>query len=79
MSDDFISWLLTDGETFLVFGLFWLLCAAATAFLASTRGKNSFKWFALALLMGPLAFIFAVRPVSAAKESYEETAAKKEQ
>jgi len=77
MSGDWFAWLLSYGEGFLTFGLFWLFCAAATALLASNRGRNGFKWFALALLVGPLAFPFAVRPVPDAKEPHDEIATKK--
>ena len=74
MTTDWFSQLQAYGETIVIFGLFWFLCAAATAFLASTRGKDSFKWFALGLLVGPLAFVFAVRPASVTKEQHEKNA-----
>jgi len=48
------------------FAVFWIFCAVVTAFIAANRGRNSFKWFALGLLIGPFAFIFAAWP-SAAK------------
>ncbi|MDD5169634.1 MAG: hypothetical protein PHN75_12510 [Syntrophales bacterium] len=57
--------------------LFWALFAVVTAFLAANRGKNSFKWFALGLLLGPLAFMLAVRPSSVAKGNPDEQAESK--
>lgn len=75
MKIDWFFLIQTHGETIFIVGLFWLLCASAAAFLASTRGKNSFKWFALGLLIGPLAFVFAARPASITKEQYEKKSA----
>ena len=46
---------------------FWIFCAAVTAFLAANRGRNSFKWFALGLLIGPVAFLCVVWPRDAGK------------
>ena len=47
---------------FNIFWLFWLFCAVVAAYLASKRDRNGFKWLLVGLVIGPLAFIFAVRP-----------------
>jgi len=65
MSLDLVYDFFLSNESAIILGLFWLFCAAAAAFLASTRGRNSFKWFAWGLLIGPVAFILAIQPNSA--------------
>ncbi len=73
MSPDLFSGLCRLDDSLRMFALFWLFCAVVTAFLAANRGQNSFKWFALGLLIGPLAFVLVVRPSNAQKGDRHET------
>jgi hypothetical protein len=76
MSLDLVFNFFQSNESAIIMGLFWLFCAAATAMLASTRGRNSFKWFAWGLLMGPFAFVLAIQPSPAAEGNPDETTKK---
>ncbi|MDQ5986435.1 MAG: hypothetical protein CSYNP_02159 [Syntrophus sp. SKADARSKE-3] len=75
--NDLLAQLVLFQETIIVCAMFWLFCAAVTAFLAANRGLDSFKWFAVGLLIGPFAFWVVLRSASNVKGNMNESVAKR--
>lgn len=44
------------------YGIFWILCAAFSAALASSKNRSAFSWFFLGLLVGPFGLLVAFFP-----------------
>ncbi|EGR0130511.1 hypothetical protein ACNPP3_004524 [Vibrio vulnificus] len=41
-------------------GIFWVLCGIISAVSASNKGRSSFSWFILGLLLGPIGVVLSL-------------------